>query len=424
MILWAGTAADAKYSGGTGEPNDPYQIASVGDLLALAADTNDYGKNFILVSDIDLDPNLPGGQIFTSAVIAIDLNLSPYMIFTGIPFSGVFDGNSHKIINLTIDTNGFGTKFLGLFGQNRGTIKNLGLENLGITCGDGLSEVGGIVAQNYYSGTIINCYSTGAVTDGNSSWSTGGLVGYNLFGSISNCFSACVIIGGLSSSYHGGLAGVNYGGSINGCYSTGNVGGPGGRASNPQYGFGGLVGWDCGWDGGGNISNSYSTGNVIGGNNSWCFGGLVGVSNARNISNCYSTGNVIGGNNSRLFGGLVGDYSLGTISTCYSTGKLIYGNDSSLLGGLVGDNYSGGSINDCYFLVNSGPDNGYGHPLADTQMRKENSFAGWDFTQTWGIEDNQTYPFLRTYSPWDLNRDKVVNFFDFAILASHWLEGM
>lgn len=48
--------AYAKYSGGTGEPNDPYQIATAVDLIALGEDANDYDKHFILTADIDLDP--------------------------------------------------------------------------------------------------------------------------------------------------------------------------------------------------------------------------------------------------------------------------------------------------------------------------------------------------------------------------------
>jgi hypothetical protein len=38
----------AEYSGGTGEPNNHYQIASADDLLVLAADTNDYNQCFII----------------------------------------------------------------------------------------------------------------------------------------------------------------------------------------------------------------------------------------------------------------------------------------------------------------------------------------------------------------------------------------
>ena len=45
--LWA-------YSGGTGEPNDPYQIATVQDLIELGQEPNDYNDCFILTADIDL----------------------------------------------------------------------------------------------------------------------------------------------------------------------------------------------------------------------------------------------------------------------------------------------------------------------------------------------------------------------------------
>ena len=35
LLLTIVSTATAKYSGGTGEPNDPYQIATAADLIAL-----------------------------------------------------------------------------------------------------------------------------------------------------------------------------------------------------------------------------------------------------------------------------------------------------------------------------------------------------------------------------------------------------
>ena len=105
LILALTSPCIAKYSGGSGEPNDPYQIANVADLLALADDVNDYNKCFIMTADINLDPNLPGRQVFTTAVIARDTENTNWD-FDGNTFTGVFDGVQHKIINLTIDTNG------------------------------------------------------------------------------------------------------------------------------------------------------------------------------------------------------------------------------------------------------------------------------------------------------------------------------
>src|SRR4030042_2425791 len=61
-----------KYSGGTGGPNDPYQIATAADLIALGETPEDYDKHFVLTADIDLDPNLPGRKVFDCAVIAPD----------------------------------------------------------------------------------------------------------------------------------------------------------------------------------------------------------------------------------------------------------------------------------------------------------------------------------------------------------------
>jgi spermidine/putrescine-binding protein len=39
-----------EYSGGTGEPNEPYQIATAADLIALSETPEDYDKHFVLVA--------------------------------------------------------------------------------------------------------------------------------------------------------------------------------------------------------------------------------------------------------------------------------------------------------------------------------------------------------------------------------------
>ena len=98
------STATAQYRGGSGTPDDPYQIATAADLIALGETPDDYDKHFILTADIDLDPNLPGRRVFDDAVIAGSWQL---------PFTGVFDGNGHTISHLTI----VGKYSLGLFGQ-------------------------------------------------------------------------------------------------------------------------------------------------------------------------------------------------------------------------------------------------------------------------------------------------------------------
>jgi hypothetical protein len=126
--------AHAQYSGGSGTADDPYQIATAADLIALGEtpDDYDYDKHFILTADIDLVD-----CIFEKAVIAWDTN-NVGSDFQGTSFHGVFDGNGHVIKNLSIDSVSTHKDYLGLFGYVSyvGNIKDLGLENASITGGD------------------------------------------------------------------------------------------------------------------------------------------------------------------------------------------------------------------------------------------------------------------------------------------------
>jgi hypothetical protein len=249
--------AYAKYSGGTGEPNDPYQIATAEDLMLLGESPDDYGKHFILTADIDLDPNLPGWKVFDRAIIAPDAN-DDEDSFQGTAFTGVFDGNDHTISNLTIEGGGF----LGLFGQTGygAKISNLGLEEVDVNgVGD---SVGGLVGGN--GGSITNCYSTGSVSG---QLNVGGLVGCS--GNITTSYSTATVTG---SVFVGGLVGgIGRVGTIIASYSTGKV--------NGDEFVGGLVGLNDD----GSIINSYSTGAVSGNDD---IGGLVG-SGGWGVSNSF-----------------------------------------------------------------------------------------------------------------------------------------
>ena len=194
----ASLPAYAQYSGGTGEPNDPYQIATAEDLMLLGESPEDYGKHFILTADIDLDPNLPGRKVFDRAMIAPDTN-DVEGGSQGIAFTGILDGNGHTISHLTIS----GDRYLELFGQlgSGAIISNLALESVNVN-GTG-DYVGGLVGEN--EGNITSSYSTGTVS-GN--MRVGGLVGHNSEGSITSSYST----GSVSGDDHvGGLVGYNNG---------------------------------------------------------------------------------------------------------------------------------------------------------------------------------------------------------------------
>ena len=101
--------------------------------------------------------------------LAFDINIStmtwePLGTKTA-PFTGTFDGNSFEITGLRAQLSVSSERdYVGLFGYNSGTIKNLGLSNVSVTSTyNDTCYVGGLVAYN--QGTITNCYiSSGTVS--------------------------------------------------------------------------------------------------------------------------------------------------------------------------------------------------------------------------------------------------------------------
>ncbi|MBO9608213.1 MAG: S-layer homology domain-containing protein [Paenibacillaceae bacterium] len=100
-------------------------------------------------------------------------NWEPIGEWNANPFKGNFDGNGYTISNLTIDTAGAGTSYLGLFGYiSSATIRNVGLVNVKITAANG-DEIGGLVG--YSENSIIEySYATGSIAGDQD---VGGLVG-------------------------------------------------------------------------------------------------------------------------------------------------------------------------------------------------------------------------------------------------------
>ncbi len=410
LLLTIASTATAKYSGGTGEPNDPYQIATAGDLIALGETPADYDKHFILTADIDLDPNLPARKIFDKAVIASDINdATPG--FEGTPFTGVFDGCGRTISHLTIK----GKDCVGLFGCLvwPAEVRNLGVVEADIT---GSKGVGGLVGYNgeeegwrrNSGGVVTQCYSTGTV--GGSFW-VGGLVGSNDYGEVTGCYSTGTVGGSFGI---GGLVGGNDYGEVTGCYSTGTVSG--------KSRVGGLMGSNFYEEDWASVAQCYSTAAVSGtesvggllGRNDGCvmdcystgivsgtsyIGGLVGYHDYGSITKCYSSGAVSG---SLSVGGLVGRDYCGTLGQCYSVGGV---SGMENVGGLVGSNYQGqviASFWDTQTSGQTGSAGGIGKTTAEMQSAPTFLDAGWDFVgetangteDIWRIAEGLGYPHL------------------------------
>ena len=193
-------------------------------------------------------------------------------------YTGTFDGGGHTITGLTITTN---DQYAGLFGYlgnfgKFGTVKNVVMDGIQITCNHRLGYAGGVAG--YSRGTIENCSVSGSVS---STVSVGGVVGAQRDGSITGCSSSATVKGTINV---GGVAGQTiFGATLTACYATGNV-----------------------------IIEIAPTQNISG-------GGLVGFNDGISLLSCYATGNVTSTGSSTGYvhiGGFLGDNYI-TVTACY-----------------------------------------------------------------------------------------------------------
>jgi len=331
-----------------------YLINDVNDLKQLLAVGQNASFKFRLTNDLDLatEPNF----------------YIPYL-------AGEFDGNGHKISNLSFNF-GFVSQ-VGLFGYlaSEGSVHDVAAESVNIAA---CFCVGGLLGFN--AGTVGNSSSTGSVTG---TRSVGSLVGAN-GGAMNYCYSTGSVTGTFEDA--GGLVGANAG-TLSNSYATGSVSG--------DKHVGGLMGANYG-----DVSNSYSASSVTGVND---VGGLVGLNTDHaTVSNSYSTGNVTGNRN---VGGLVGYNYDGTVSNSYSTGSVT---GDGLVGGLVGKNPLGTVGNSFWDTETSGQATSAGGTGKTTaEMKDITTFSGamWDIIAVansetrnpayiWNIVNDETYPFL------------------------------
>uniref|UniRef100_UPI0031FE86C2 beta strand repeat-containing protein n=1 Tax=Azotosporobacter soli TaxID=3055040 RepID=UPI0031FE86C2 len=267
---------------------------------------------------------------------------------SGASFTGTVDGLGHKV-DIGI-VSGYGA-YTGLFGQNEGTLRNLGVSG---TISGNANRVGGLVGYN--KGSILNCYST--VNLNMSSFSDmGGLVGRNYgmaigTGEIKNSYSTGTLTSNDYGDFAGGLVGNNSHGSIENSYSTGNI-----SAANTEY-VGGLAGENSGL-----VDKSYSTGNASGST----VGGLLGRSSGT-VTQSFSSGSATGG----TAGGFVGEVQMNFISNSFwnttTGGANGFGTGSA--GGAVGK--------------------------TNAEMQTASTFAGWD-QSIWKFYDGSSSPILRSF---------------------------
>ena len=241
-----------------------YTVYNADGLLAWnEAAQKDRSINCTLTADIDLT-----GKVWTPIGTGYDNS-----------YTGTFDGGGHTITGLTVTTN---DEYAGLFGylsnfnNAAGTVKNVVMEGIQITCNHRSGYAGGVVGYSW--GTIENCSVSGSVSG---TVYVGGVVGAQIGGSITGCSSSATVKGTVDV---GGVAGqTNSSATLTACYATGNV-----------------------------IIEMDPKKNIAGGS-------LVGMNAGSSLLACYATGNVTstGSSTGKVhIGGFLGN-NYTTVTACY-----------------------------------------------------------------------------------------------------------
>lgn len=331
------TAAD--FAGGSGTKDDPYQIATAGQLAKLASEVNSgvpeqthLGEYFKLTAPIDLSGKrwIPIGYGNASSKA----------------FSGYFDGNNQVITGLYVDERG-NNVCAGLFGvvvavSDETVLKNFCIKNATIYAGNSTDAnaspdiygagvlVGSLTTMGGSRATFVgveNCQGTGQV---DSKMYAGGLIGDASRAHVSDC-SADVTVTGRCIS--GGFIGNVFQGSYKNCTAKGSVSG--------GWSTGGFAGCVFESDASVEIEHCASYGNVEA--NNWNTGGFVGYLEKGKIRNSVSYGNVkstVAGWEPKT-GGFSGTNTEGNIQNCNAAGTVTGSHPTIAPGGFIGYDNNG-----------------------------------------------------------------------------------
>lgn len=422
----------AQFSGsGSGTENDPYLILNPIQLNQMRNFLNQSGVYFKLMADINL----------TDFIEEEYPSQGWLPIGTGtIPFTGILDGNGKTISGLVINRSS--TENVGLFAYVAGSnIKDLtikaqivGLKNVGILVGklngknnfsniniegnlQGSDNVGGLIGtgggsrwnDNKCDNIVTNVRiqatgnNIGGITGlGLNVTLTGCKVldsfvsGNNNVGGISgrygHCVDCCFVGSALGNSYVGGISG-NYCGIIR-SYALGTI------SASGDY-VGGLIGSELLNDGN---TESYFCGTVSGKN---YVGGIAGKCDFLTMS--YANAIVKG---ESKVGGICGYHDMSTISRCVYYGPSLYASEGEIariLGagsvdvGEMGTNNENKALNRA-IVIKAGisqdiiDDRQNGTGVSATTLKHKATYVamGWDFSETWEIQETECYPYFKT----------------------------
>jgi hypothetical protein len=260
---------------------------------------NNLSGNYRLMNDIDLD------------------NVEWTPIGSDAPFAGTLDGKDFTISNLKITTP---QAYVGLFGYNLGTIKNLKLDNVNINIIDNQQipfTAGAFIGANHgYIENLIGIGGSITIINGDSYVHLGGLVGRHFSQTINQ--EPTQIVNGLINQIHIDAKVRN---SLDNVSST----------------VGGLIGYTNSV----NLRNSRNEGNIIGIVETSNVGGLIGMGFFTYIEESFNKGNLTANKN---VGGLIGWVQNTRIIKSFNLGKIEKTtSESSNMGGMIGYSAHDGS---------------------------------------------------------------------------------
>ena len=425
FFLWVTSLpAFAQFSGsGSGTENDPYLILNPIQLNQMRNFLNQSEVYFKLMADIDLTEFIED-EYGSWGWLPVGTSSNR--------FKGILDGNEKTVSGLFINRNE--TDNIGLFGYvDNATIKSLNLVSVDIK---GKNYIGGFVGRGYAT-TILNCTLSGRISGNNY---TGGYCGYG--GDFTDCYSSANVyatgnyVGGICGSYAsitnckvsnvviegkdgvGGLVGktgyvncCSFVGVVRGCNYIGGIIGTDEISSYIRKSFvvgdilatGDVVGGLAGAINSG-CTDSYFSGTVRGKNK---VGGVTG-NGAYTVAKCYSNASIVGeskvgginGNKDYIKRSVVAGYSIkasvGDVGRVYG-----YGEHTELVG-KMGTPDENKSYNKTMVIkagvaqnITDNEQNGTGVSATTLKLKATYVAMGWDFTDTWDIQETECFPYFK-----------------------------
>lgn len=298
----------------------------------------------------------PGGTYH----LAADINLLAVAWTPIAEFTGTLNGNGHKIYAFSLTLNaGAGDYRVGLFGVNKGTVRNLTVSEMSLNVVQSANNwsnvrVGAIAGENH--GDIINCHVVTSTLKGtftandvqNGTYTQtvcfGSIVGLHAAGNVISCTSSSPITADMTMAYNNvyrpkTTADLRVGGIVGLCSSGATV---------SYSAYSGEISATHVVSGKGNQAYAYGSG-AVGGiaayNEGSCvanlFSGTVYIGQAYN-----ATGNYNNGPHTTIDIGGIAAVNSGTMNECASTGTVHAQGPRVRVGGLAAANES--EIKNCY----------------------------------------------------------------------------